>query len=754
MSPVARRADPYPSNAIHLRDELRRVAGLLRAQLLRFRDARPEAHRERFWHLSDEYLSLLAADDKHSPLKLFEPTEDVLALQYWAAERRAEIDARVQATSETDLRLVRLRREFGLSQMEADALLLAMLPSLHSRYREWFGILQHDPARTLLTVGLATETLSTSAEHAASLAELLGRASRLMAIPLLVPADTGEMPVATRVLALDERVSEYLLGSDVADARLSGVAQWFDEPVELRALPFATEIANRLELLPNLRAAEPQYLPRLRLKFTGPDPELTIRAVAAVASGLRRRLLVVRAHAPSADGVALLQLVDLALREARLGGGLPLFLGLDALRDSSDRPIRIEPILERIRALPHPVAIHLNSALGDGMANVGDWIPFAVSAPSVSAREKLWVSAIAARPNAVGDAAEVGAALARAFQLTYGQFLEAWRIAESLARQRNVFVARIETQDLYAACRQQSATKLVAFAQRLEPKRNLNLDRDLILAAPNKRLLTELRARIRNHARLQPTMRLGDHMRLGRGTTALFVGCSGSGKTWAAEVLASEQQLDLYRIDLAAVISKWLGETEQNLNRVFADAERANCMLFFDECDSLFGRRGEIKDARDRWANLEVNFLLQRIEEYSGTVILATNLREHIDEAFLRRIHVVVEFPMPDAASRLLIWERLMPSGAANGVAPADVVELSQRFTFTGGEIKNVVLDACFRALEEKEPRVTTRHLVAAAAREFQKAARPVTRGDFGRFFEWAVEDVVSPLPLPAAAGA
>jgi SpoVK/Ycf46/Vps4 family AAA+-type ATPase len=242
-------------------------------------------------------------------------------------------------------------------------------------------------------------------------------------------------------------------------------------------------------------------------------------------------------------------------------------------------------------------------------------------------------------------------------------------------------------------------------------------------------------------------MGLGHHMRLGRGVTALFVGGSGTGKSMAAEVLASEQHVDLYRVDLASLTSKWLGETEKNLGRVFADAERANCLLFFDEADAMFGQRGEVKEARDRWANLEVNYLLQRIEDYSGVVILATNLRQNIDDAFQRRIHVVVEFPMPDAQSRRAIWGRLMPAAPHAQVADADVDELAQRFDLTGGSIRNVVLDACYRALEDGTEAVTTRHLAASVAREYQKTSRPVTRGEFGRFYDWAMHDVVMPAP-------
>jgi len=313
----------------------------------------------------------------------------------------------------------------------------------------------------------------------------------------------------------------------------------------------------------------------------------------------------------------------------------------------------------------------------------------------------------------------------------------------------------VQPSDLFEACRRQSSKRLVSFATRIEPRPNLDLETDLILPAANKRALYELRARIRNHPRVHGVMGLGEHMRLGRGVTALFVGASGTGKTLAAEVLAGERQIDLYRIDLAALVSKWVGETEKNLSRIFADAERANCMLFFDEADAIFGQRGEIKQAHDRWANLEVNYLLQRIEEYSGVVVLATNLRQNIDDAFQRRIHVVVEFPAPDPELRRDIWLRLLPQTLRASLSDGDIADVARRFELTGGNIRNVVLDACYRILESEgnDQSATIRHLVASTAREYQKISRPVTPGDFGRFYDWAIEDVISPARATVRSG-
>ncbi len=248
-------------------------------------------------------------------------------------------------------------------------------------------------------------------------------------------------------------------------------------------------------------------------------------------------------------------------------------------------------------------------------------------------------------------------------------------------------------EDLAYGCRLQSGRRLALLAQRMEPRPGLNFD-DLVLAPPNLRQLNDLRARIALRSQLADSG-FERRLPLASGLLAMFTGSSGTGKTMAAELLAQEQRVDLYKIDLAEVVSKYIGETEKNLRRVFREAEDTNAMIFFDEADALFGKRGEVREAKDRWANIEVNFLLQRVEQFAGIVIIATNLRQNIDEAFLRRIHVVVEFPFPDADARLRIWQRMLPSSdeveAPNG---EELRDLAERFRLPGGSIRNVVVDA------------------------------------------------------------
>jgi hypothetical protein len=747
------RVDAYCSNDDHLRDELRRVGGLVRAHLLRFKQAYPEQQRERFWHLPDDYLEGQARNHDHAPMESLDPTGEVAGILAWTANLRAEIDRRTDRAS-ADLRLIRLAREYGLTQAEIDGLLLALLPALHSTYRRWFGVLQHDAAKSLATVGLLAEMIATSERELSEALAVLAPSGRLATHRLLLHAGTDDEPATLRSVFVDDRLLAFLMGGDALDMRIDRLAAWFADPVDLRRLPIPVETINRLEMLPHLRAAEPDFHRRLRIAFFGPDAGLAVRAFAGVSEALGRRALAIDAPAAVAVGANWTAVVDSALREARLGIGLPIFTGVASLYEQGEPTARLEYLRHRLETFPHPAAFDLGAPSGEEGRALAGWIPFRLPIPTIPMRERLWAGLLTSSAATIADAEGVARDLSGAFQLTDTQIREAWRAAEGLARRRNVFIASIARDDVYAACRQQSSKRLVAFAQRLEPRGSFTLERDLILPPANKRALYELRARIRNHTRVHGALGLGDHLRQGRGVTALFIGASGTGKTLAAEVLANEQQVDLYRIDLSACVSKWLGETEKNLSRIFADAERANCMLFFDEADAMFGQRGDIREARDRWANLEVNYLLQRIEDYSGVVILATNLRQNIDDAFQRRIHVVVDFPAPNAACRKEIWERILPAAPCCEIAAEDVAEIAERFEMSGGSIRNAVLDASFRAVDSGRDVITARHLIAGIAREHQKVSHPVTRGEFGRFYDWAMTDVIVPTDASPAAGA
>jgi len=221
---------------------------------------------------------------------------------------------------------------------------------------------------------------------------------------------------------------------------------------------------------------------------------------------------------------------------------------------------------------------------------------------------------------------------------------------------------------------------------------------------------------------------------LGRGVNALFAGQSGTGKTMAGEIIAHELGLELYKIDLSGLVSKYIGETEKNLSRVFDEASDSNAILFFDEADAVFGKRTEVRDSHDRYANIEVSYLLQKMEEYDGIVVLASNLRSNIDEAFLRRMKAIVEFPFPEEDDRLRIWQRTF-SASAPVADNVDLPFMARQFRIAGGNIKNIILLAAFLAAERGEP-IGMSHLIRATKREYQKLGRLITESDFAKWYE------------------
>jgi SpoVK/Ycf46/Vps4 family AAA+-type ATPase len=316
-----------------------------------------------------------------------------------------------------------------------------------------------------------------------------------------------------------------------------------------------------------------------------------------------------------------------------------------------------------------------------------------------------------------------------------GKFLLSPRQIENAVRTaRDQNGGIVSAAALHAAARGQSTGGLARLATRIEPVYSWD---DIVLPAPLLGQLRDVRATIRNRHVVHSQWGFGRRLSLGKGTHVLFSGPSGTGKTMAAEVVARDLELDLYKVDLATVVSKYIGETEKHLREIFGEARAANAIVFLDECDALLGKRSKVKDAHDRYANIEVAFLLQQLEEHEGTVILATNFAENVDDAFVRRMHHALEFPAPDVALREQIWRRMFPAEApvADDV---DFAFLAERFEIAGGNIRNITLAAAFLAAETQGP-IAMGHLIRATARELQKLGRLPTQADFGEHFPAAV---------------
>ena len=287
--------------------------------------------------------------------------------------------------------------------------------------------------------------------------------------------------------------------------------------------------------------------------------------------------------------------------------------------------------------------------------------------------------------------------------------------------------SEIRGSDLWRECRAQTGVALDEMAQRITPTYRWD---DIVVGDDVRTQLRELSSQVEQRGRVYDQWGFGAQLARGRGITALFAGPSGTGKTMAAEIIASHLELDLYRIDLAGVVSKYIGETEKNLRRVFDAAEQSGAILFFDEADALFGTRTEVRDSHDRYANLEINYLLQRMEDYGGLAILATNRRAALDAAFLRRLRFIIDFPFPGIDDRRRIWERVFPAEAET-----EALEMSflSRLDLSGGNIRSIAVNAAFLAAGEHGT-IGMSHVVRAAAREYTKLSKPISAAEFGDY--------------------
>jgi SpoVK/Ycf46/Vps4 family AAA+-type ATPase len=304
-------------------------------------------------------------------------------------------------------------------------------------------------------------------------------------------------------------------------------------------------------------------------------------------------------------------------------------------------------------------------------------------------------------------------------------------MARSLALWRDPANGSLASDDLYIACRSQSNQKLSSLATKISPKYSWS---DIVLPQEQMAQIRELLNYVKYRDVVYGVWGFAQKLSLGKGLNVLFSGLSGTGKTMAAEIIARELGLDLYKIDLSLVVSKYIGETEKNLSAIFREGKDSNAILFFDEADALFGKRSEVKDAHDRYANIETAYLLQKMDEYEGIVILATNLRNNMDEAFTRRMHATVDFPFPEEEYRRRIFEGIFPKQAPLS-SDVDFAFLARQFKLTGGNIKNIALYAAFLAAEDNK-HIGMAQIIRGTKRELDKIGRLCSKADFGPYYD------------------
>ena len=640
----------------------------------------------------------------------------------------------VDETSEFAPALVLLSQRFDLSPFEQQLLLLCAALELDTHIATLCAKAQDHPQRPYPTFALAL-SLFDQPDWSVVMAESALRYWRLIDV-----ISSSTTPLTVSPLRADMRVVNYLKGVNHLDDRLAELASPLP-PHSFTDLP-PSQQATISEIINGLQRAEQHAGPFPVVQLLGTDTVSQQQIAQVTAAQLGLQLYRLPSEQLPTQVSELTSLARLWRRETLL---LPLALYLDGAD--------IDPKSPQATALRY----FLGHCQGICFLNIPDQgfsldrptLPIEVAKPTPVEQRATWQTLLGE------DSEDIAALLASQFRLNMADIVEIASIQNSKFKIQNsddtiqnskfkiqssesdnqASAAKIQNpkskipspfppHPLWSACLEKTRPNLDNLAQRIDVKATWD---DIVLPEEETALLRQIADQVRRRSRVYDDWGFRRKLNRGLGVNALFAGESGTGKTMAAEVIATDLQLHLYRIDLSAVVSKYIGETEKNLRKLFDAAEDGGAILFFDEADALFGKRSEVKDSHDRYANIEINYLLQRIEAYRGLAILATNLRSSLDKAFLRRLRFIVTFPVPARVERQRLWRQVFP--AETPVAELDYPRLA-RLNLTGGNIHTIALNAAFLAAREQSA-VGMAHVLMAARGEYRKLERPINEEDF-----------------------
>jgi hypothetical protein len=692
-----------------LESQLRRLDSRIEREIARLR--------ARYQLSLDEFRGLYVSDEQ---------VDQLIGIRNSGVETFG-VTERLGDGAENEPRWRRVVEAFALSPLEEDLLVVALAPEFDARYETLYAYLNNDITRKWPTADLAHRLLS-DLEDAGSVLAALSPVASLRAHELVhdVAAPAGRPAMLNVGFTAQPALVHWLHGNSPAAALGGKFISWRTVG---GTQPRGHAASGRAEpILRLLRQSTARAVPLPLIVLTGQSGSGRLSTAVAVAEGSGLPLARIDLMAQKDLGDACQNLlaslgVVLALEPAIV----LLDNGEEHMEDEVNRANVVAWLRRAIESWPASTPVLFRTSEEQWRGGVGNRRTIEVRCDIGTFPERLeaWRDAI--------DSAGVGALdidlseLAGRFALTRGQVRDAVETACDLAAmQGRPSVGRDE---IGAAARLGSDQGLARLAVKVERMHEWS---DLILPVSTLRRLRELSAAIRHRHIVYGEWGFGERIATGLGIKALFAGASGTGKTMAAGVIARELSLDLYKIDLSAVVSKFIGDTEKNLDRIFRAARAANAIVFLDEAEAMLGKRSEVKDAHDRYANIEVAYLLQKLEEHDGIVILATNLRRNIDDAFNRRMQYVIDFPRPQESERERIWRGMFPPSCPLS-ADVDFRFLARQFDLAGGDIRNVALDAAFLAAEDGGV-IGMPAIVDALSRQLTKQGRTPTGADFHQY--------------------
>jgi AAA+ superfamily predicted ATPase len=696
----------------HLLAELRRFDLILIAYLSSLRPATDAAKAEH----EEVKVSLVASlgDGDASAWGRLDDVEAALRRQIESVRH----DVRASLARGKRLPVVELCRALELDAHSLGILVLTCAPHFDRKYARVFSYLQGSRTATAPRVELALDLFARDSAQRFELRRTFEPASPLLRSGHVRLGGSDDVPLLDRELHASARLARHLIGHDTPDPLVAAMT-----PTE----PLVDPTRGQQEALARFAHVwRSEQCPGALAVIVTDDAEGIITGARTLAQERGVPLVAVDLAKPAALRVMVDTRVGEAFREATLRGALLCVAGYPQLQEG-EREHAAREIAANLETFTGPCIL-----VGDLATRLRHelrrrpLIELSPTPPDTDERSALWKDQLGRLEHAATDVSE----LAWRYRLGAAEIRDAVRLAEADVHSHEGKWSDLLPPALVQACRSRSRRDLDALAQSIRPRGEWS---DLILPETSLQQLRELVRHLKYHDLVFGTWGLKTKVLHGDGVTALFAGPPGTGKTMASALIACELGRELFRIDLAGVVSKYIGETEKNLEKVFAAAHRSNAILFFDEADALFGKRTEVKDAHDRYANVETSYLLQKIESFDGVVILATNFRKNVDEAFLRRMAVVVDFPMPDAAERKRLWKGLFPASMPH--APdIDTDFLAKQFEISGGHIKNAIQSAAMAAAEEQPPVVRFAHLLTAVQKELRKLGRVSDAADFGRY--------------------
>ena len=719
--------EPYKDSVEHLRDEIARLDLLLQRALLVARRADASQAGEEFRGLvisEPEIEALVQAKDFFGERwrRQDASREELNRIDEQLESLRNQIDNRRRLTTESgrQLALPAVARQFNLSPAEVDILLVVTAAELEPHYETLYAYLQNDVTRKRPSVNLVLNLICRTEREKLDARRLFTPSAALFRTSLLQIGEESQdrnPSLLRKYLHIDETIVALLLGH----APVGTGAANFIQPNLDRAIEITPDTAKRLKNLAGYLRRDRQGM-GIRL-ISGSDPALCGAAEILCAS-LGRQLLLIDINDIGADQGEIRKL----LRNAGLWGALLAIKEVEKVTNGAETQVsQTQKLLwNELKTSDEPILLlGPDTSFARMPADIRIW-RVEVDIPGFNMRRETWQAAL----KGTTSTADPGR-LADTFRFGGQRIRQTIDTARGLVAVKDPYQSYLNIQDLLDAGRVLTSPQVGRFAIRIEPRYTWS---DIVLPSAKANQLRNIAGWMKHRRQVHRDWGFGQKLSRGKGLNVLFTGPSGTGKTMAAEVLAGELSLDLYQIDLSSVVSKYIGETEKNLSAIFREAEQSQALLFFDEADALFGKRTEVKDAHDRYANIEVNYLLQRVEQYQGVVILATNLQQNLDDAFLRRMQEVLEFPFPDDELRERIWRGHFPGGAPRE-SDIDFRFLAEKFKVTGGNIKNIVLSAAFLAAQESKP-ISMSHLILATKAEYQKEGKLAVKTDFGPYYD------------------